>query len=130
MSKNFHFRGPFTKQHRKRAQTLLKSEREHFYHLYWSLPTKLSWKKSLLVIRKTLRQFVNTLTGGDKYSLLNRDILKQPIQMELSQKQKTFSAIFLSIFKISIKIWKFSKKRMTVIADAFSKLWTPKNGVR
>ena len=34
---------------------------------------------------------VNTFSANEKYSLLNRDNLKQPIQMQLLQKQKTFS---------------------------------------
>ena len=37
-----------------------------------------------------LRLFVHTFTAYDKYSLLNRDNLKQPIQMQLSQKEKNF----------------------------------------
>ena len=41
--------------------------------------------------------FVNTLTTDDKYSLLNRDNLGQPIKMQLYQKQKAFSG-FLSVF--------------------------------
>ena len=41
--------------------------------------------------------FLNIFTGNDKYSLINRDNLRQPIQMQLSQKQKTFSQ-FLSAF--------------------------------
>ena len=49
---------------------------------------------SLLVLCKILRLFVNTLTADDKYSLLNRDNLTQPIQILLSQKQKTFSQFF------------------------------------
>ena len=36
-------------------------------------------------------QNVNTLTANDKYTLLNRDNLTQPIQIHLSQKEKTFS---------------------------------------
>ena len=35
--------------------------------------------------------FVNTSTADDKYSLLNSDNLTQPIKMQLSRKQKTFS---------------------------------------
>ena len=50
---------------------------------------KLHWKKSLLVIQKILRLFLHTLTVDDKDYLLNRDNLTQPIQMQLSQKQKT-----------------------------------------
>ena len=49
------------------------------------------WKKSLLMIQKILRLFVNTLTVNDKHDLLNRDNLREPIQMQLSKKQKTFS---------------------------------------
>ena len=37
---------------------------------------------------KTLRLFVNTLTDDNKYSLLRRNNLVQPIQMRLCQKQK------------------------------------------
>ena len=58
------------------------------------------WKKSLLVIRKIQRLFVNTLTAGDKHYLLNRDNLTEPIQMQLSQKQKSFAEFFSSILKI------------------------------
>ena len=40
---------------------------------------------------KLIRLFVNTLPADDKHYLLNGDNLVQPIQMQLSQKQKTFS---------------------------------------
>ena len=49
---------------------------------------------SLLVIHKILRLFVHTLTVNDKDYLLNRGNLTQPIQMKLSEKQKTFSQFF------------------------------------
>ena len=62
------------------------------------------WKKYVLVIHKILRLFVNTLIVEDKHYLLNRDNLTQPIQMQLYQKQKTFSELFFSIFKIFIKL--------------------------
>ena len=48
---------------------------------------QLSWKKSLIVIRNILRLLFSTLAFGLKYALLNRDNLKRPIQMQLSQKQ-------------------------------------------
>ena len=56
---------------------------------------KLSWKKSRLVILKILRLFLNTLTADDKYSLINRDTLTQPIWMQLSQKEKIALNFFL-----------------------------------
>ena len=49
---------------------------------------KFSRKMSLLVTHKSLSLFVNTLTADDKYSLLNKDNLAQPIQMQLSTKKK------------------------------------------
>ena len=49
---------------------------------------KFSRKMSLLVTHKSLSLFVNTLTADDKYSLLNKDNLAQPIQMQLSTKLK------------------------------------------
>ena len=46
---------------------------------------------------KILNFFVNTLTADDKYSLLNRGNLTQPIQILVSKKQNTFCQ-FLSEF--------------------------------
>ena len=53
----------------------------------------------MLVLCKILRMFLNTLTDGDKYSLLYKDNLVQPIQILLSQKQKTFSELFSAFLK-------------------------------
>ena len=50
------------------------------------------------MIQKILRLFVNTLTADDKHYLLNRDNLAQLIQMQLSQKQKTFAEFFFFFF--------------------------------
>ena len=61
----------------------------------------MSWQKSLLVIWKIVRLFVNTLTGDEKYSLLNRDNLAEAaIQILLSEKQKAFLQLFFCIFEI------------------------------
>ena len=105
------FGGPFNKQHVKRFQTVLRSQPQCLYQIYWLLCTELSRKKSLLVIWKILRLFVTTLSAEEKYSLLNRDNLMQPIHMQLSQEQKTFSWSFFLIFEIYIKFWTSSKKR-------------------
>ena len=110
MPKTSHFRGAFDKQYGKRAQTLLQSGRQYLYHIYWSMRRWVSWKKSLLVLCKILRLFVNTLTTDDKYSLLNRDNLTQPIQIMLSQKQKSFCPFF-STFSKSILNFEHSLKK-------------------
>ena len=64
----------------------------------------------LLVIHKILRLFVNTLTVNDKHYLLNRDNLTQPIQMQLSQKQKTFSEFFFAFLKSILNFKHLPKK--------------------
>ena len=43
--------------------------------------------------------FVNIFTADDKYSLLNRDNLREPIQTQLSKKQKTFSQFAATFLK-------------------------------
>ena len=82
------FGGSFEKKHSKRVRALLKSQPDCLYHIYWSLWRQLIRKKSLLVTCKILRLVVNTFTADEKYSLLNRDNLGQPIHMQLSQKQR------------------------------------------
>ena len=68
------------------------------------------WKKSLLVIHKILGLFVNTLTVDDKHYLLNRDNLTQPIQIQLSQKQKIFSEFFFAFLKSILNFKHLPKK--------------------
>ena len=80
MAKFRRFTVPFNKQDVKEAHSLFKSERRHLCHTDWLLTRLLSLKKSLLVIWKILRIFLNTFTADDKYSVLNRDSLTQPIQ--------------------------------------------------
>ena len=54
--------------------------------------------------------FVNTLTADDKYSLLNRDNLTQPIRTPLSQKHTAFSQFFLASSKSTLNFEHFQKK--------------------
>ena len=105
-----HIRKPFNKQHGKQSQTLLKASRQQLCHIYWSLLKKLGWKKFPLVICKILRLFLNTFTADDKCSLVNRDNLMQPIQMQLSKKQKTFSELISSFWKSRLTFQHFEKK--------------------
>ena len=104
------FKGSFKKQHGKSAQTLFKFAWQNLYHIYWSLWRQLTFKKFLLVIWKISRLFPNTLSADGKYSLLNRDNLTQPIQMQLSRKQKTFSDFFSAFLKSSLNFEHFLKK--------------------
>ena len=65
---------------------------------------------SLLVIHKILSLFVNTLTVNDKHYVLNRDNFTQPIQMELSEKEKTFSQFFFAFLKSILNFKHLPKK--------------------
>ena len=53
---------------------------------------------------------VTTFTAYNKYSGLNRDNLKQPIQMQLYHKQKNISEYFSALWKTSLKFEHFQKK--------------------
>ena len=64
----------------------------------------------MLVLCKILRLLVNTLTDDDKYSLLYRDNLTQPIQILLSKKQNTFSHFFSAFLKPTSNFEHFQKK--------------------
>ena len=79
----------------------------------------------MLVICKFLRLLVKTLTDDEKYSLLHRENLTQPIQILLSQKRKTFSQFFFEFSKSTLNFEHFQKK-ITLIAELFPKLPSPK----
>ena len=107
ISINSRFKGSFKKEHGKCAQTLLKCQGQLLYHIYWSLLRQLSCKKSLLVICKISRLFINTLSVDGKYSVFNRENLTQPVQMQLSRKEKTFSSFFSAFLKSSLNFERF-----------------------
>ena len=110
MSKKSRFRGCLDKQYGKRAQALLKSGSQHFYQIHWSLPSQFSLKKSLLLISKILGPLVNPLPSDEKYPVVNRDNLTIPIQMQLSQKQKSSSQFFAQFVKFSLNLEHFETK--------------------
>ena len=76
---------------------------------------------SLFVICDILELFVNTFTGDDKYSLHNREDLQQPIQIQLSKKQKKNSEFFAVFLKFTSNFEHF-EKNITFIAHLLAKL--------
>ena len=102
MRKKSRFKRSFRKQHGKCAQTLLKCQWLLLYQIYWSLLRQLSYKKSLLLLCKISRLFINTPSANGKYSLFNRVKLTQPIQMQLSRKEEFFSEFFSAFLKSSL----------------------------
>ena len=83
----------------------------------------------MLVLCKILALFVNTLSEDDRYCLLYKDNLLQRIQILLSQKIRTFSQFFSAFLKSTLNFERFQKK-MTLIADVFPKLPSPKKVIR
>ena len=83
----------------------------------------------MLVLWKSLRLFVNSLTDDDKYCILYRDNLTQPIQILLSQKQKTCSELFSAFLKSILNFAHFQKKD-PLPADVFPKLPSLKKVIR
>ena len=56
-------------QHVKESETLHKSARQYFSHIFWSHWKEIRSNSSLLVVSEILRLFLNILTPDDKYSL-------------------------------------------------------------
>ena len=69
MPKKIPVRNLMDSQHVKVSERLLKSARQYFCHIFWSLWKNMSSKSSLLVVSEILRLFVNILTPDEKYSL-------------------------------------------------------------
>ena len=62
------------------------------------------------MIHKILTLFLNTLTVDENHDPLNKHNLTQPIQIQLSQKQKIFSKFFFAFSKWILILKHFPKK--------------------
>ena len=65
---------------------------------------------SPLVISEILEVFVNTLTADDKYSVQDCENLQLLIQMQLSEKRKTFSEFFVPFLESTSNFERFQRK--------------------
>ena len=65
------------------------------------------------------------MTADYEYSRSNRENLPLPIQMQLSEEIETFSPFFI-VFLESILNFEHFQIKMTLIAQVFLKLLTPK----
>ena len=115
MSRSSFFRESFGSQLVNGSQTLLRSARHNFYTTFSLIRDKLSWKKLQLVRSESLGLFVNSFISNDKYSRQNREVFAQEIQMQLSQKPKTFFQFFIAFLKSTLNFECFEKRRMTSI---------------
>ena len=83
-------------------------------------------KMSPLMLGEILEVFLNILIVDDKYPVQDCENLQLPIQMQLFQKQKTFSEFFVQ-FLASNSDFKHLKEKMKVTANVFPKIQTVKN---
>ena len=63
-----------------------------------------------LVLRKALGVFVNTLLADDKYRVQDCENWPLSIQMEWSEKQKSFSQFFVPFLESTLNFKHFEKK--------------------
>ena len=111
MFKKSRVRGSFDKWHGEQSETLLKSERRHLYHMYWSLGRQVSWKRSLLMICKISEVFVNLLTGDEKYSILKRrNLFFTYSDGFISETENIFPILFFDFRKFRLNFEDFEKK--------------------
>ena len=73
--------------------------------------------------------FANILAADDKHSVVKRVNLRQPIQMQLSKKQKKVDN-FIFAFLNSTSNLNFLKKQLNPMANLFPQLRTSKDVVR
>ena len=75
------------------------------------------------------RLLVNTLAADKMYPVLNIDILTIAIQMQLSQKQKTFSQFFAAFLKFK-RNFKYVEKKDDPHRYCISEITHSENVVR
>ena len=75
----------------------------------------------MLVLCKILSLFFNIVTDDEKYCLLYSDNLAQPIQILLSQKQKTFSEYFSAFLKSTLN-FEYSRRKDDPHSRCISKI--------
>ena len=86
----------------KGSETLLKSARQYFDDLFWTLWKKISSKNSFSEVPEILRLFVIILTPDNKYILsVKASVSRNQLKCKLFQNQNIFSEFF-SAFRESI----------------------------
>ena len=105
------FRTRFDSKHVKASEVFLKSKWEHFRHLFSLISIKLIRKMCPpIVLREILVVLLNTLSVDGKYPGQYCENLQLPIQMQLSEKQKTFSDFFVPFLESTSNFKFFQEK--------------------
>ena len=100
----------FDTQHDKVSQILAKSPWEGFYHVFSSFWEKFISNISPVLLGEILEMFLNTLSADGKYPIEDWDNLPFQIQMQLSEKLKTFYWLFVPYLESTSKFKYFEKK--------------------
>ena len=125
LSKKRRFRTLFDKEHVKASLKSCEISMKALISRFLSFSVKLIWKISPLGLGEILGVFVNTLTGDCKYPVEGYENLQLLIQMQLSEKRKTFHEFFVLVLESTSNFEHF-EKNMIVTANVFSKLETVK----
>ena len=100
----------FDTQHDKVSQVLEKSPWERFYHVFSSFWERFVWNISPVLLGEILEIFLNTLSTDGKYLIEDWENLPLPIEMQFSEKWKTFSQ-FLAPFMDSASNFKHFEEK-------------------
>ena len=100
----------FDTQHDKVSQILPNSPWKRFHHVLSSFWEKFIWKISPVLLGEILRMFFNLLTAEGKYPIEDWENLPLPIQMQLSEKRKTFSQYVVPFMDSASNFKQFEKK--------------------
>ena len=95
---------------------------------FQSFSGNLIWNMSPLLLGEVSVLFVSRLTPNGKYLVQDCGNMLLSIQMQLSQKQKSFSNFLFHFWNLH-QILHILKKKMMVIPNLFPKLHTVKNFV-
>ena len=98
MPKNLRITTLMNSQHVKGSETLHKSKRQHFCHIFRLLCKKIRLKSSVLVVSEILRLFVNILIPDDKYSC---SVKASVYRNQFKCNQKIFSQFFSAFPKFT-----------------------------
>ena len=81
-----------------------------FIMFFLSFSGKLISEMSPLELGKILGVFLNTFTSDGKYLVQGCENLQLPIQMQISEKQKPFSEVFLTFLDSTSNFEHFERK--------------------
>ena len=96
-------------QYVKGSETLLKSARQCFSDIFWSLSEKISRFNTFLEISEIVRLFVSILTPDNKYILSVKRMFNATNPNAVIEKPRKLFWIVFCISRIYMKFWMLSK---------------------